>query len=119
MFQPTTKHTNPDGTTVEIFTSIIIGKGVHIDPNAKIGECAVIGDNTSIGAFTVIGAYTSIGIDVRIGERVTIGKHAQIGDGVRMLKRSIFVEDCGIVTEHLIMSYNSVVKSFHPVLSCK
>ncbi len=63
-----------------VAASTLIGKNVHIGPNAVIDRGVFIGDNSVITAGTYIGVHSKIGEDCLIYQNVTIRERCVVGD---------------------------------------
>lgn len=61
--------------------SAVLGEGVSIAEDARIGEYAVIGDRSSVGRGTTVAPHAVVMHDVRIGRECTIFPHVTIYDG--------------------------------------
>jgi UDP-N-acetylglucosamine acyltransferase len=74
-------------TGTQIHSTAILGEGVELGQDVKIGPHSVIapgtviGDRTDIGPQVVIDGHTTIGSDNRVGPKVNIHGVTTIGDG--------------------------------------
>lgn len=76
-----------NSTGTQIHSTAILGDGVELGQDVKIGPHSVIapgtviGDRTDIGPQVVIDGHTTIGCDNRVGPKVNIHGVTKIGDG--------------------------------------
>lgn len=72
-----------------IHPTAVLGTGVDLGPDVRIGPYAVIGAGTVIGARAQVGANVVVGENCRLGEAVVVHAQATLYRGVRIGARSI------------------------------
>jgi transferase family hexapeptide repeat protein len=76
----TIRHTNPDGSAVEV----TLGRGVTLGHYVTLGDRVRLGDGVRLGENVRLGRGVRLGDDVTLGHYVTLGDDVTLGDGVTL-----------------------------------